>query len=254
MNRKTRSSLVCLLASAVLVACGPSQAELDAQATRSAADAFATQTAEAPTPTLTPSATPTPTVTPTPTPTSTPTPLPTDTPTSTPTATPTNTPTATATPTTQPSNTPTAPAPPQPATEIPPTAPPATAPPAAPPSSDVVAVFLTDARQTREDLLAVKVWFDRLAGGETIQCGTVFEHSIHVPSSMAPAQVPDLVPIWNEYQIAIADGQQCFQSLVEFCAGGGGTFNLGEFWTRRDLSSNALSRGEHVVQALEAIQ
>jgi hypothetical protein len=71
---------------------------------------------------------------------------------------------------------------------------------------------------------------------------------------MAPAQVPDLVPIWNEYQTAIADGQQCLQSLIEFCAGGGGTFSAGDFWTRRDLSSNALSRSEHVVQALEASQ
>jgi hypothetical protein len=117
-----------------------------------------------------------------------------------------------------------------------------------------VAVFLTDARQTRDDLLAVKVWFDRLAGGETIQCSTVFGHGIHIPSSVAPAQVPDLVPIWNEYQAAIADGQQCLQSLVEFCAGGGGTFGAGDFWTRRDLSSSALSRSEHVVQALEASQ
>lgn len=60
-----------------LVACGPSQAELDAQATAIAADIFATQTAQAPTITPTPelpTATPTPTETPPPT--DTPTPLP----------------------------------------------------------------------------------------------------------------------------------------------------------------------------------
>ncbi|MFZ5919243.1 MAG: hypothetical protein ACOYZ7_20115, partial [Chloroflexota bacterium] len=55
----------------VLAACGPSQAELDAEATDIAASSFATQTAKAPT------HTPTPTFTPTPTPTATPTHTPT---------------------------------------------------------------------------------------------------------------------------------------------------------------------------------
>ncbi len=117
-----------------------------------------------------------------------------------------------------------------------------------------MAAFLTDARQTQDNLLSVKVWFDRMAGGETIPCNTVFEHGIHRPSSTAPAQVPDLVPIWNEYQTAIADGQQCLDWLVNFCAGGGGNINMGDFWGRRDLSSSALSHAEHVVQALEASQ
>jgi hypothetical protein len=64
-----------------LVACGgPSQAELDAQATTVAANIFATQTAEAPTNTPTPPPTDTPAPTNTPAPTDTPTPAPTDTP------------------------------------------------------------------------------------------------------------------------------------------------------------------------------
>jgi S1-C subfamily serine protease len=57
---------VVVILSLGLAACGPSQAELDAQATRVAAEVFATQTAEAPTPTHTPTTTPT--LTPTPTP------------------------------------------------------------------------------------------------------------------------------------------------------------------------------------------
>ena len=102
MEKKVLFVLVCLLIGALLVACGPSQAELDAQATKVAADVFATETAEAPTrtpiPTLTP--TPTATLTSTLTPTSTPTPTPTSTNTATPThtPTPTNTPTSTLTP------------------------------------------------------------------------------------------------------------------------------------------------------------
>jgi hypothetical protein len=82
MEKRMPFVLICLLTSAILVACGPSQAERDAQATRIAVDIFATQTAEAPTLTNTPAFTPTPVVTPTPTPTLTPTPV-------TPTATPT---------------------------------------------------------------------------------------------------------------------------------------------------------------------
>lgn len=66
MEKRMSFVLICLLTSAILVACGPSQA------TKIAADIFATQTAEAPTPT--PTFTPTSTPTPTPTSTSTPTP------------------------------------------------------------------------------------------------------------------------------------------------------------------------------------
>lgn len=66
----------------LLSACGPSQDEIDATSTQLASNIFATQTANAPTSTLTP----TPTNTPTPTSTSTPTP--TNTPTITPTPTP----------------------------------------------------------------------------------------------------------------------------------------------------------------------
>jgi hypothetical protein len=83
--------LICLLMVTGLAACGPSQAELDAEATKVAAEIFATQTAEAPTPTPPPTATatPTPTFTPTPIPpTETPTPLPSPTPTTPPTPTP----------------------------------------------------------------------------------------------------------------------------------------------------------------------
>lgn len=85
---------VCLLLGlcVVGVACGPSQAELNAQATGIAANIFATQTAEAPTATPFPTATPSSTTTPTATPTLTETPAPTSTPTLTPTPAPTSTP------------------------------------------------------------------------------------------------------------------------------------------------------------------
>lgn len=73
MNWKTLSSVVCLLTSIILVACGPSQAGLDATATQAAANILATQTAEVPPPTNT--LVPTPTHKPTPTPTPTPVPL-----------------------------------------------------------------------------------------------------------------------------------------------------------------------------------
>ncbi|MBU0705319.1 MAG: hypothetical protein KKC18_15830, partial [Chloroflexi bacterium] len=130
---------------------------------------------------------------------------------------------------------------------IPLTAPPATA----PPSSGVVSTFLSDARQTQDDLSKVKVWFDRMAGGETVQCSTILAHYIHRPSSTAPAQVPDLSPTWNEYQAAIANGQQCLQWLIDFCNAGGGTIDNSTFWDRRTLSADALSHCEHVVQDLE---
>lgn len=74
MKRKAYLSLIWLLVSVILGACSPSQAELDSQATKIAAEVFATQTAEAPPPTNTPTATPVPpTVTPVP-PTATPVP------------------------------------------------------------------------------------------------------------------------------------------------------------------------------------
>ncbi len=60
--------LVCLLTCTVLAACGPSQAELDAQATRVAADVFATQTAEAMAAISVPTDTPAPLAKPTSTP------------------------------------------------------------------------------------------------------------------------------------------------------------------------------------------
>ncbi len=58
-------ALQVFLSACLLVACGPSQEELDATSTKVAADIFATQTAQAPTATSTPTATLTPTVTPT---------------------------------------------------------------------------------------------------------------------------------------------------------------------------------------------
>ncbi len=81
MKMKFGLSLLPLLFTAVLAACGPSAAELDATASQSAADINKTQTALRPTSTatLTPSPTPTQTSAPTftPTATATPTPLPT---------------------------------------------------------------------------------------------------------------------------------------------------------------------------------
>lgn len=87
---RTVNISLLLVACVILIACGPSQAEQDAQATQIAANDFATQTAEAPTATLTPTsvpptATPTPTATLTATPTATPTPTATTIPTATPT-------------------------------------------------------------------------------------------------------------------------------------------------------------------------
>jgi len=86
MKKLLLQVLTIVLLSIALVACGPSQAELDATATQAAADTFGTQTAQAPTatPTFTPSPTATATNTPTPTFTATPTNTPTITPTPTP--------------------------------------------------------------------------------------------------------------------------------------------------------------------------
>lgn len=202
---------------------------------------------------------PPPTAAPTATPAPTNTLSPTDTPAPTPTLRPTSTlkptkepkPTATSLPT----ETPLQPTPTRTATPAPlPTRTPAPAAPTAPPSSGVVSTFLADARRTQADLNTIKVWFDRLAGGETILCRTVYAHSIHRPSSTAPGTVPDLAATWNEYQAAIADGQTCLQWLIDFCDQGGGVIDEGTFWNRRDLSSSALSHCEHVVQALEAMQ
>lgn len=61
--------LVCLLSAIFLAACGQSEEEVNATATKFAADVFSTQTADAPIPTETPIPTPTPTLTPIPTPT-----------------------------------------------------------------------------------------------------------------------------------------------------------------------------------------
>ncbi len=66
MENRTLYLLALLLTAGTLAACGPSQAELDAQATQTAVSVAATQTAAAPTPTPRPTATPTPTPTPTP--------------------------------------------------------------------------------------------------------------------------------------------------------------------------------------------
>jgi hypothetical protein len=206
-------------------------------------------------PTQAPTATDTPAPTATPLPTHTPvpsnTPEPTDTPEPTPTRTsrPTEKPSPTNSPTAVPTSTP---QPPPTATPVPPAAP--TQPPAPPPTSGVLSTFLSDARQTQGDLLEVKIWFDRLAGSESVACSTVFGHSIHTPVSSAPAQDPQLVGIWREYEGALASGQLCLQWLVDFCAAGGGNIDYGTFWDRRALSSDALSHAEHVVQSLEALQ
>lgn len=65
MKSKTPYVLICILMGSLLVACGPSQVELDATSTQIAANIFATQTAAAPTATLTPTPTSEPTRTPT---------------------------------------------------------------------------------------------------------------------------------------------------------------------------------------------
>lgn len=122
------------------------------------------------------------------------------------------------------------------------------------PSSAVVGAFLSDVRLTYSDLLEIKVWFDRLAGGEIISCETALTHSIHLPRSSAPASAAELAGIWAEYQQAISDGGLCLQWLVDFCEAGGGLIDAATFWDRRGLSAAALSHVEHVTQALEAMQ
>jgi hypothetical protein len=88
MKREIIFITIISLIGVLLVACGPSQAELDATATQMAFDIFSTQTAQAPTATATFTATPEPTETEIPTATSPPTDTsaPTETPTITPTA------------------------------------------------------------------------------------------------------------------------------------------------------------------------
>lgn len=77
MKIRVVSTLAWTLLGAVLVSsCGISQEQLDKQATEIVSNIFATQTAAAPTSTLTPTSTPTTTATPTDTPTITPTPGP----------------------------------------------------------------------------------------------------------------------------------------------------------------------------------
>ncbi len=202
-----------------------------------------------PTLTTAPTEVPTDTSEPTEMPTNTPKPTDTQMPTNTPK--PTNTPLPTSTP--KPSNTPKPTNTPPPTDTPKPTSPPEPAIPPAPPVSGVASTFLADVRQTKEDLLTIKIWFDKLAGGESVSCATVYGHTIHRPASTAPSTVPDLVPTWNEYQAAIADGQTCFQWMIDFCDQGGGVIDTATFWNRRDLSSSALSHAEHVVQELEAI-
>ncbi len=199
-----------------------------------------------PAPTEIPTTTPTETPTETPTATATWTPEPTDTPIPTSTPLPTNTPTPKPTKTPRPTETSIPTSPPAPTVSAPTTPPP-------PPASGVAATFLADARQTKDDLVVIKGWFDNMAGGRAVYCSTIYAHSIHRPSSSAPASVPELAPIWNEYQGAIADGQLCLQWMIDFCDQGGGIIDESTFWDRRELSSSALSRAEHVVQALEAI-
>jgi len=88
MKPKAASAALFVVLGLASIACGPSEAELDATSTAIASSIFATQTAQAPTatpiPTDTPQPTPTPTttstLTPTPTKTRPPTPIPTDTP------------------------------------------------------------------------------------------------------------------------------------------------------------------------------
>ncbi len=237
----------------LLVACGQGEKERDLGGPNVPPEAAATATpVPSPLPTDTPPPTDTPEPTETPEPTATPEPTETPEPTPTPSTEPTNTPLPTPTP--KPTET-------QAPTETPlPTAtplplPPATQPPPPPaPSSGVVATFLSDARLTTANLMDIKIWFDRLAGGESVSCATVCDHSIHRPVSNTPAADPDLVDIWHEYEAAMANGQDCLNWLVEFCASGGGNMSGNDFMTRRTLSSQALSQGEHVVQALDALQ
>jgi len=77
MLKITIAALILTSSLVLLVACGPSQADLDGTATQVSVEKFASQTAAAPTDTPVPTETPIPTDTPIPTPTSTPTPSPT---------------------------------------------------------------------------------------------------------------------------------------------------------------------------------
>jgi len=84
MLKITITALILTSSLVLLVACGPSQADLDGTATKEMANEFAKQTAEAPTNTPVPTQTPVPTDTPVPTQTPTPTASPTPTITNTP--------------------------------------------------------------------------------------------------------------------------------------------------------------------------
>lgn len=69
MNKKSCFVLVAtFLINGFLASCGPTQAELDSQATKIVADIFATQTAQSPPQTQTPTVSPTSTITPSSTP------------------------------------------------------------------------------------------------------------------------------------------------------------------------------------------
>jgi len=112
--------------------------------------------------------------------------------------------------------------------------------------------LLDDARASEEDLLAIKLWFDGIAGGEPFPCRAIYRHAIHRPASAA---VPlALVSFWGEYQAALDTGEGCLRRMIELCDAGGGTPNGRTFWNLRGLSSSALSQCEHVVRAMEAIE
>ena len=117
--------------------------------------------------------------------------------------------------------------------------------------SGVRGAFLVDAQQTFADVKVISDWFDRMAGGLSVYCGDTYNHSIHHPSSDAPSQVEELVPVWNEYMQAINDSESCLNWIWDFCDGGGGLLDKDAFWGHRELPASAVSHMEHVLVALE---
>jgi hypothetical protein len=225
--------LICLLIAAILIACGPSQEELDSHATDTAAALSASQTAEAPTITNTPP----PTATFTPEPTATPT----ATPTETPTATPTNTPTLTATPTATPTMTPTPTDTPAPTATPTPTPPPTEPPPTPVPPPPIpqahvfpttpiqpfdVDVFLTYLGRVRDSFRSAGDEFPRIfSGAKTGDCGSYQGwYVLWVVEAPGFTDVPvEWRGLYSEYRSLLQQVVTVTWEIHGICDSGGGT-------------------------------
>ena len=217
---------VCLLAAATLVACGPTQEDLDQQATQIAADIFGTQTAQAPTITNTPP----PTATSTPEPTATPTFTPTDEPTSTPTDAPTLTPSPTETPVPTPTDTATATLIPSPTlsppTRVPPTpVPQAHAYPSTPIQNFDVDVFLSYLGRVRDSFRSAQSELPQIfSGAKHGDCGSYIGwFALWIAEAPGFTDVPaDWYPLYAEYRSLLKQAIESTWEIHTVCDSGGG--------------------------------